>query len=58
MEPKIISGSTYNSLASSSSRFQTQYFSDGSAIIVTERGLVLVDRPVEYEVKLPGQEPE
>lgn len=38
--------------------FKTEYFPDGSAIIVTERGIVLVEKTAEYEVSSPGLEPQ
>jgi hypothetical protein len=38
--------------------FKTEYFPDGSAIVVTERSILLLEPVAEYEVKLPTNEPE
>ena len=51
MEPNVIKRGTYDPAAAHSSpEFSTQYFADGSAIIVTERVVLLVERTVAYEV--------
>jgi hypothetical protein len=58
MEPKVLRSGTYTRPDGDDSlRFKTRYFSDGSAIIVTERGILLLERRAEYEVKLSGLEP-
>lgn len=33
--------------------FKTKHFSDGSAIVVTERGILLLSPVTKYEVGLP-----
>jgi hypothetical protein len=38
--------------------FKTEYFSDGSAIVVTERGILLLSPMAKYEVKLSTNDPE
>lgn len=38
--------------------FKTEYFPDGSAIVVTERGILLVESVAKYEVQPIAQEPE
>jgi hypothetical protein len=35
---------------------KTEYFSDGSAIVVTEQGVLLLSPVAKYEVKLPTKE--
>jgi len=59
MEPKVIRWGTYSPREGHSSPgFETEYFSDGSAIIVTERGILLVESRVEYQVNSPDHDPE
>ena len=59
MEPKVIRSGMYaRPKDDGSPRFKTRYFSDKSAIIVTERGILLLERRAEYEVKLSGLEPQ
>lgn len=59
MERRVIKSGTYMPLEDdSSSRLKTRYFSDGSAIIVNERGICLVERAAKYEVHPRSEEPE
>ena len=51
MESKVIRSETYTSQEDdASSGFKTRYFSDGSAIIVTEKCITLVEGEGRYEV--------
>lgn len=57
MEPKFIRRGTYIPAEDHRSlELKKQYFSDGSAIIVDEKGICLVERVAKYELDLPGQE--
>jgi hypothetical protein len=52
MESKVIKSGTYTPMEDDSSLgFKTRYFSDGSAIIVTEKGTCLAESvgTVEYD---------
>lgn len=58
MGPKTIKSDTRRPQEDQvSSGLKTQYFSEGSAIIMTERGILLVERTPKYEIKSPGHEP-
>jgi hypothetical protein len=54
MEPKVIKSGTYTPIEDNSLlKFKTSYFADGSAIIVTEKGICLVESVglVEYDLR-------
>lgn len=58
MEPKVIKTAAYSFVEDSGSVWmKTQYFPDGSAIIVTEKSIHLVERIARYEV-IREQKPE
>lgn len=51
MEPKIIRQGDYNVPQDNGSlKLKTRYFPDGSAIIVAEKSICLVERESKYEV--------
>ena len=53
MEPKVIKSGTYLLMDDHGSlRMRTRYFADGSAIIVTEKTIHLVESVAKYEVNL------
>lgn len=53
MEPKVIKSGTYLLMDDHDSlRMRTRYFPDGSAIIVTEKTIHLVEVVAKYEVNL------
>lgn len=59
MEPKVIKSGTYMPVEKDrSSRLKTTYFRDGSAIIVTEKAIVLVETIAPYEVHPRSENPE
>jgi len=59
MKPEVIRSGTYSRPEGDDSRgFVTKYFADGSAIIVTERSICLVEKRAEYRVKSPGHDSE
>lgn len=59
MESKLIRSKTYTSQGDDTSPgFKTRYFPDGSAIIVTEKSITLVESVARYKLHPRGKEPE
>lgn len=59
MDTQILRNGTYTPLkGDGSSGFKTRYFADGSAIIVTEKGIILIESVARYEVHPHGKESE
>lgn len=51
MEPKVIKQGILSSVdANIGCELKTQFFADGSAIVVTEKGILLVESTAEYKV--------
>jgi hypothetical protein len=50
MEPEVIRSGTYTPQEGDDESWElkTQYFPDGSAIIVTEKGILLIEKRAKY----------
>lgn len=60
MEPNLIGSGTFTlqDNEGGSMGLKTQYFPDRSAIIVTERSILLVERAAKYEINPSARKPE